>query len=285
MRGKQDLFRRFPLDGSVTIAGEELTTPYHVNNGTMLCLGGTVDRSVAADLLAREELTPLSDTQGRALAAIWVCDFADANLGAHHELQISLFATPRSSPPLPADPFAFFRALATRSDLLMVCHGLWNNTERVVRYNAEHLLLNARLTQSKVRFERSRWAFEFRDVQGALIAEGAVRASHAQPPGPSWQIARQMGLRAMLRLIRSPIANIAVVNTRRLEDDCNYMCQTYTACARPFIRPAGPEDRISIEHPIYRRLDFSIGFVQQLNDVGFIFLRPSRLAPQEQRKS
>ena len=89
----------------------------------------------------------------------------------------------------------------------------------------------------------------------------------------------------MLRLIRSPIANIAVVNTRRLEDDCNHMCQTYTACAQPFIRTAGPEDRISIEHPIYRRLDFSIVFVQQLNDVGFIFLRPSRLAPQERRQS
>mgnify|MGYP006876346025 CR=1 FL=1 len=110
-----------------------------------------------------------------------ICDFADANLGAHHELQISLFATPRSSPPLPADPFAFFRALATRPDLLMVCHGLWNNTRRVVRYNTEHLRLNARLTQSEVKFEHSRWAFDSRDVQGALIAAGAVRASHVQP--------------------------------------------------------------------------------------------------------
>lgn len=30
----------------------------------------------------------------------------------------------------------------------MVCHGLWNDTLRVVRYNDEHLRLPARLTRS-----------------------------------------------------------------------------------------------------------------------------------------
>ncbi len=63
----------------------------------------------AAALLTQEGLTPLLDTQGRALAVIWICDFVKANLGAHHELQISLFATPVAGAKLPAHPFAFFR--------------------------------------------------------------------------------------------------------------------------------------------------------------------------------
>lgn len=70
--------------------------------------------------------------------AVWMCDFTDANLGPHHELQISLFATSRPIPRLKPHPFAIFRALTMIAEARMVCHGLWNNTHRVVRYNAEH---------------------------------------------------------------------------------------------------------------------------------------------------
>lgn len=176
---KQQLFQRFPLDGSVFVAGEKLTTPYHIYDGTMLSLGGTVDGEVAARFLKAEDLEPVLDTDGRALAAIWICDFIKANLDAHHELQISLFATRCKVKPVRANEFSFYSALKDIPDLMMVCHGLWNNAERVVRYNQEHLLLNARLTKSKVDFSGDNWTFEFRDVGGQLIAEGSVTASQA----------------------------------------------------------------------------------------------------------
>lgn len=277
MKHKQKLFQSFPLDSAVTIAGEELTSPYHVYNGTMLCIGGTVDGNRAAELLGRENLTPILNENGRAFAAIWVCDFFDANLGAHHELQISLFANAQSTRPLPVHPFAYFRALTTRSDLLMVCHGLWNDTQRVVHYNAEHLCLDAKLTRSAVKLVGNQWEFQFLDTEGDMIAKGSVSAMHRQPARPAWQIAHQMGLRGFLRFIRNPIVNIPVVNTRRRGEEFNHSCQTYTACQRPFIRKAGAEDTISIEHPVYSRLAFKADFVQQLNEVGFIFLRPVRL--------
>ncbi|MBP6877236.1 MAG: hypothetical protein KBC34_04380 [Phenylobacterium sp.] len=268
------IFKRFPLDGHVTIAGEKLTTPYHVYDGAMLCLGGTVAGNMASALLAREHLFPVLDTRGRALAAIWVCDFTDANLGAHHELQISLFATSRPSQDLPAHPFVYFRALATLPDLQMVCHGLWNNTQRVVDYNVEHLRLDAAMTSSKIDRDGGAWAFGFRDSKGNLIAEGAVSPPAQLSLAQAWGLTRQMGLLGTLRLARAPAANIPVVNTRGPADSLNLVCQTYTTSERQHIRTAGPHDRIAIRHPLYERLEFEARFVQQLEGVGFIFLRP-----------
>lgn len=277
MTPKQQLFERFPLDGSVVVAGEELSTPYHIYNGTMLSLGGTVEGDAAARLLAKEHLKPVLDSEGRALAAIWICDFIEANLGAHHELQISLFATAREAQPLPAGAFSYHRALTAIPDLMMVCHGLWNNTERVVRYNREHLLLNAKLAQSDVNLVGDPWTFQFRDAEGRTIAGGSLPAMRRQPPAAVWKIARQMGFRGMLSLLRSPVFNMSVVNTRQEGSERNHCCQTYTVCQKSLIRAATEQDRIAISHPIYRDLDFKVTHLQQLHEIGFIFLRPSAI--------
>lgn len=281
---KQQLFQRFPIDGSVIVAGLEATTPYHIYDGTMLSLGGTVDGEVATGLLAAEDLEPVLDTNGRALAAVWICDFAEANLDAHHELQISLFATRTKVQPLPANTFSFHRALRVIPDLMMVCHGLWNNTQRVVRYNSEHLLLNARLTRSNVDFSGERWTFEFRDADGGLIAEGSVPATRRQPSGAIWKIARQLGFRGVLDMLRAPFFEIPVVNTRRQDDTRNHVCTTYTACERPLIRSAAGKDIVVIVEPKYAELDFRISFVQVLNDIGFIFMRPRPLRTNKSRQ-
>lgn len=274
---KQQLFQRFPLDGTVIVDGEESTTPYHIYDGTILSLGGTVDGKVATTFLAAEHLKPVLDTDGRALAAIWICDFTDANLGAHHELQISLFATRHSVQPLRANAFSFHRALKMIPDLMMVCHGLWNNTQRVVRYNSEHLLLNARLAKSKVDFSGDNWTFEFRDAGDGLIAEGWVPATRRQPARASWKIASQMGFRGLLERLRAPFFKIPVVNTRRQGDVCNHVCTTYTACEKPLIRGATDKDVLSIGEHVYAELDFTISFVQVLKDIGFIFMPPTPL--------
>lgn len=274
---KQQLFQRFPLDGSVIVAGEEATTPYHIYDGTILSLGGTVDGEVAARFLAAEHLEPVLDTDGRALAAIWICDFTEANLGAHHELQISLFATGRKVQPLRAGAFSYYRALNVIPDLMMVCHGLWNDTQRVVQYNKEHLLLNARLTKSEVDFSHDNWTFRFRDAAGGLIAEGSAPATRRQPAGTAWKIARQMGFRGLLGLLRAPFFKLPVVNTRRQGDVCNHVCTTYTACEKPLIRGVTGRDIIVIREPGYAKLDFRVTFVQVLRDIGFIFMRPTPL--------
>lgn len=274
---KQQLFQRFPLDGSVVIAGETVTTPYHIYDGTILSLGGTVDAEVAARFLAAEQLEPVLDADGRALAAIWICDFTEANLDAHHELQISLFATRHKVQPLRAGAFSYYRALSAIPDLMMVCHGLWNNTLRVVRYNRDHLRLNARLTKSEVDVSGDIWTFQFRDAGGALIAEGSAPATRRQLAGVIWNIACQMGLSGLLNLLRAPFFKVPVVNTRRQGETCNHVCTTYTVCEKPVIRAATDKDSITIWEPAYAELDFRVTFVQELKDIGFIFMRPTPL--------
>ncbi|WP_421505623.1 hypothetical protein [Brucella pseudogrignonensis] len=272
---KQQLFQRFPLDGSVFVAGEKLTTPYHIYDGTMLSLGGTVDGEVATRFLKAEDLKPVLDTNGRAIAAIWICDFIKANLDTHHELQISLFATRCQVKPVRANEFSFYSALKDIPGLVMVCHGLWNNTERVVRYNQEHLLLNARLTKSKLDFSGDNWTFEFRDVDGGLIADGSVPAIRRQPARVRWKIARQMGVRGLLNYLRTPFFRVTVMNTRRQNEGRNHVCATYTTCKTPLIRYSTNQDLVFIKEPRYAELGFRISFVQVLNDIGFIFMRPT----------
>lgn len=88
-----------------------------------------------AGLLTGERLTPLLDSAGNALMAVWVCNFTEAKSGPHHELQISLFASLNPQPPVLRHPFAIHRLLTLHPNVYMVCHGLWNNTVSVVRYS------------------------------------------------------------------------------------------------------------------------------------------------------
>lgn len=274
MRSDHALFKTYPLDGQVTVGGESLTTPYHVYDGSMLFLGGTADAGAAAHLLANEGLTPLLDADGRALAAVWACDFTEANLGPHLELQISLFASVRPMPPLEPHPFRIFRALTAMPETRMVCHGLWNSTPRVVRYNAEHLGLNARLASGG--FERSggRVRFGFRDDAGGMIVDGDLGGAARQSPVVLWRILRHIGVRGLLRSARSPFIHVPVVNTRGPFAGENLVAHTYTRSDKQTIRPFDPQDRLRIGHPQYAPLNFAPDFVQQVDGVRFVYLRP-----------
>lgn len=274
MKRKQSLFKHYPLDGQVTLAGEVLTTPYHIYDGVMLLIGGTVRAEAALDLLSREGLTPVLDDGGRALAAVWVCDFTETNLGPHHELQISLFAASRPIRPLKAHPFAIFRALTAVPEARMVCHGLWNSTQRVVRYNSEHLCLNAAFSPSGVRQGNGQIAFHFPDVVGNLIAEGTVRITRGQPMSVLWQVIRHLGVGTMIRSARSPFIHIPVVNTRSDFSKQNLISHTYSRGEKQMIRRFDSQDSLVIGHPVYASLGFKPDFVQQINGVGFVYLRP-----------
>lgn len=80
-----------------------------IYDGSMVFLGGTADAAVVSALLSNERLVPLLEANDRALTAVWVCDFTKANLGPHHELQLSLFATFRPLQRLNPHPFTIFR--------------------------------------------------------------------------------------------------------------------------------------------------------------------------------
>lgn len=274
MRSRHALFERYPLDGQVTVDGEVLTTPYHIYDGSMVLVGGTADAEVASDLLSNDRLVPILDDSGRALAAVWACDFTDSNLGPHHELQISLFASFRPIQPLKAHPFAILRALTLVPETLMVCHGLWNSTQRVVRYNDEHLGLNAHVTASEIKRTGGRWRFYFADEAGGALVEGDLNVTTRQSPVQLWQMLQHMGIHGAMQLMRSPVMHVPVVNTRSPFADENLVAHTHTQSDKQIIRRFEAQDRLVIGHPLYAPLGFEPDFVQQVDGVRFVYLRP-----------
>lgn len=274
MQSKHALFEKYPLDGQVKVGEEMLTTPYHIYDGSMALLGGTADKTAVSDLLARERLVPILDADGRALMAVWICDFTKANLGPHQELQISLFATSRPIPRQTPHPFNIFRALTVISQTRMVCHGLWNSDHRVARYNSEHLGLNARFSSSQIQQTHGRWRCRFEDEDGCLIADGDLGVAVRQSPVVMWQLLRHIGIQGLMQSIRSPFVHVPVVNTRSQFAKENLVAHTYSRSAKQVIRPFDSEDRFVIKDPMYASLDFAPAFVQQLEGVQFVYLRP-----------
>ena len=269
-RRRHALFRRFPLDGQVRVGGELLPTPYHVYDGTLLMVGGTCDAAGAAAALAGSGLAPLLDTNGRALMVAWVGDFTNASLGPHHELQLSLFASARPLPPVQAHPFAIHRALLTQPEVCMACAALWNDIPQVARYNAQHLGLNARVAESRMRQDGDCWSFRFGAPDGAPVAEGVVRGAGRPSLAVLWRLLRHIGLRGAGRLLRSPFLGVPVAapGSRRV-------AWTWTHSDRQAVRLLDDASRVAIRHPGYAALDFRPAFVQQMAGLRFVYLRPA----------
>lgn len=274
MRSEHPLFERFPLDAHVQVGDEKLTSPYHVYDGTLLLVGGTADAAQAGALLAPSGLVPVCDSAGRALVAVWVGDFTEANLGPHHEVQISFLASTRPVPALAAHPLALLTALLTRKDVHMVCHGLWNSTARVVRYNAEHLGLAAHYTSGLLTRRRGCWSFAFADVGAQPVLEGELACVARTPAALGWQMARCLGWRTLWQSLRDPVVQVPVLNTLGPNATQLEVAHTYTHADRQALRLAHPTDRLHIQAAPYAALGFAPAFVQQMDGLRFVYLRP-----------
>ncbi len=281
-RQQHALFNRYPLDGTVMIGGQSASTPYHIYDGSILFIGGTCDATAARRLLEGEQLTPILDQQGRALMAVWLCDFTQGNLGAHHELQISLFASFLPVAPVPAHPFAIQRLLMLNADAMMICHGLWNSTPLVVDYNRQHLGLDAHLSESQ--YERlsapARWRFSVCDSDsGAALVEGEVGVVTQQDGRVLLHLSQHLGLRGLWRMVRDPFVQVRVVNTVGLPLPENQIARTFTKNDGQVIRRFdGASDRLTIQHPAYTTLQFHPDFVQHGSGVRFVYLHPVPLS-------
>src|SRR5262245_53262349 len=120
---RQDkLFKRFPITREIRTSAGPLPIPYHVYDGRAVMIGGTAELGTINELVKDEELTPLRDSDGRALMAVWIGDFTDASLGPHKELQISIFVKREATRPVAAHPLAIQRALLNEEGIGMFCH-------------------------------------------------------------------------------------------------------------------------------------------------------------------
>ncbi len=278
MHNDHPLFKQYPVDSQVLIAGEHCPSPYHIYAGSMLHIGGTVTGTTARQLLANERLTPIVNQNDRVLAALWICDFTEANLGPHHELQISLFASFDPMPPVRSHPFAIYRALINDRSTRMVCHGLWNNTARVVGYNTEHLGLNARLGYSHIARGHGRWQFQVNDDSG-LVATGDLALPARAAPAQMAALMQHVGIQGLLHSLRAPYVHVPVVNTRSRFADDNWVAHTYTRSASQVIWRFTAQDQLLIHYPQAAAFDFVPDFVQQNDGVRFVYLRPAPESP------
>jgi hypothetical protein len=270
------LFRAFPLEGTASVSTGTVPTPYQVYDGCGLFIGGTADLAAARELLAPEQVRPVPTSAGRALMGVWVCNFTDASLGAHHELQFSLFASAQEQPAVDADPLALLAAMLERPEMRMLCHGLWNNTPQVVAYNRELLALDARLATSRIEREPGAIGFAFRDAAtGKHVLEGRVH--RPQRPGLRANLAlvRRLGLRRVVDLARQPWLRVQILNPVGPGLARNAVADSYTKCDATVLRYFDPaRDTLDVDEPRYRRLQFRPEFFQFMRGFKFVYLFP-----------
>lgn len=274
VREQHALFRQLPIDGQVVVDGETLPTPYHVDDGSLAALNGTVDAAVAAHALRGEPFKPVLDAAGRALAIIWLGDFTSASLAAHREVQIGLVAVRQPTKPIPSGPFAVQRALFAVPGVVNVCHGLWNDTRRVVSYNREHLLLNVKLATIDLVRDANAWRVDAQDSDGQPILTATFGTAEPATGAAGVAMLKQLGLRASIRMLSSRTARAQVANTARDGVEGGQLALTLTAGDRQGIREANSSDQLIIKHPNFATLDFRLGSLLIIDGLRFAYGRP-----------
>jgi hypothetical protein len=268
------LFRRFPLSGTAELSVGTVPTPYHVYDGCGAFIGGTASLEVARRLLEREQVVPVRTVDGKAVMGIWVFAFTDASLGAHHELQISLFVSRGEVEPLSAHSLALLQAMIVRPDIRMLCHGLWNSTPIAVAYNRELLGLDARLSESRIEADSESLRFAVGSA-GAAVLEGHIDRPGRGSPLAGLGLLWRLGLRRTAALARQPWIRVPVLNPVGPTLQRNAVADSYTKADAVALRHFHPErDRLVFGSARYGTLHFAPQFVQTMNGFKFVYTLP-----------
>ena len=269
------LFAEFPLTGTVALSTGPAPIPYHIYDGFGALVGGTAEAEAVRHLLQNERLHPLLNTEGRALAAVWLCTFQEASLGPHHELQVSVFVTRDPLPPVPASPYALLAAMLGLPNVEMLCHGLWNDTAPVVAYNREHLGLPAEIMSGTLAREgdtlRARWA----DDSGRPLIDAVLNQTGKPSMGAAWAMLRLLGPRRLSAVNRQPWIGMTVVNPVSDQWPETQRAQAFVHNTRNVIRPFDASaDSLRLSAPAYEAMDFRPGFAQHMTGFHFVYLDP-----------
>ncbi len=278
-RAQHALFQPYPLQ-DCTISVGQVPTPYHIYDGRIAFIGGTADLAAVQSLLhhQHQQLIPLKTQDGRALMTVWICDFTEASLGPHQEVQISVFASEKPMPPAASHPFTILELVSFDPNVKMLCHGLWNDTQTVVAYNRDRLGLDARLTKGTIQpaADSSRTTFRFVDGEGGTsIIEGQFAKPRSQPLRPMWTLMRGIGWANTMRMAQMPHVALKVVNTISPLMAFHSAAQTYTKNDAQIIRLFDPQvDQLTFGDSRYQSLGFAPQFVSYSTGCRMVYLDP-----------
>ena len=271
------LFKRHPLMGEIRTSAGPMPVPYHVYDGRAVLIGGTAELGAVNELVQNEQLSPLRDTEGRALAAVWIGDFSDASLGPHRELQVSIFVRREAAHPIASHPLAIHRALLAEEGVGMLCHGLWNDTNSAVVYNREVLGLPARIADVTVGHDGAGiTSFSFRLAStGRPVVTGIIPDTLSQPADVQRKLTSAIGIKGVARLLRQREMHVQVINPISKIIPLNCAADTFTLSKRQVLRLFDPaQDQLRIEDEAYRQFGFWPTFVQQMEGLRFVYLNP-----------
>lgn len=275
MPSDHQLFKKFPLDGSAPTSEGKVPTPYHIYDGHGILIGGTADLSRVQQMLRHEAGVPIETREGRAFMGIWVCNFTDASLGPHHELQFSLFVSREKIEPVSAHPLSLIDRMM-RPELQMMCHGLWNNTPITVAYNRELLSLNSRLAQSHIENSKDRFSFDFRDsATGRPILAGTLPQLKKVSLRATWDLLAQLGFRRSWEFARKPWVGLQILNPTGVVLDENSVAESFTKNDINLVRYFNSDsDHLEFGNTPYAALNFKPQFAQYMEGFKFVYLHP-----------
>jgi hypothetical protein len=270
------LFQRYPLNGQARLSIGEVPTPYHIYAGYGAFIGGTADFALVQRLLKNEQVVPVQTAHGRALLGIWVCNFTDASLGPHTELQFSVFVAQHRLSDLSAHPLGLLAGMLTRLDVQMLCHGLWNNTPTVIAYNRELLSLDARLAESQMVRDGHRFRFVFRDAASdAPIFSGELSQPGRASLRATLALGAQIGFGRARALAQAPWVGMQILNPLGVSLPHNAVAEAYSKNDVNAVRYWNPRaDSIQFGDGPYARLQFTPHFIQHMDGFKFVYLNP-----------
>lgn len=269
------LFHKFPLDGSVSLSTGDAPIPYHVYDGNGLLISATGDFAMVAQKISSEDVHLVRTASGKAVIGIFVCDFVDASLEPHTELQVSTLVSRTKGEVVSDHPFALAAAMVTRPDWGTMCLHIWNDTEVVVAYNREYLGLNPLQGSGTIRRTPGRKSFEFSSPKGAAILSGDVSEKTRPRLRDLLGLMGLTGTRPLMRYVRKPFAEAAVLNMKNDVFPENRRAPTFTAADTNVLQIFEPtKDQLSVHSTDLAPYDIVPRSLQHISPFRFVYLKP-----------
>ncbi len=277
-----------PLIGQVKLSTGTVSTPYRVSDGNCLIIGGTADLFAVKERLKGQAVYPIETKDGKALMLVWVCDFQEADLGPHVELQFSILVSRSPLTALKPHPFGIIKLIANEPKVGLYVDQIWNDTKPVIAYNNEYLGLNAQLCNGAISRDEEKGIkkFIFTDLDsGKTLLEGQVSEDKKNLSQTNIKLIRLMGIKNAFKFATRFWIKAKSINPIGDVHPENLAAETYLHAESVVVQSFDPNlDDLKIGDRTVNKLGFEPQFLEHLSKIKFVYLDPKKWE-KEKKKS